>query len=129
MATQVAKSKRRAEWVRRVTRLTDEIVSWAKAQGWSVNRTKKTLTEDPSGEYAVPALHLRTPAGELYVTPVALDVHGTEGRVDVEAWPSLNRVRLIGRPGGWQVMTDSNVPLPGPWNKKAFVDLVGHLQT
>ena len=71
------------------------------------------------------------PEESLYVTPVGLHIIGADGRVDVEAWPSLNRVKLIGvgKPPQWRIMTDSNVPLPGPWGKKAFVTLVGHLQS
>lgn len=111
-----------------MTELMDEIESWARKEKWSVVRTEKRLDEERIGEYTVPALHLRSPGGELYVTPIALDVLGTEGRVDVEAWPSLNRVRLISQPGGWKILTDSNVPLRGPWNRRAFVDLVGDLQ-
>jgi hypothetical protein len=130
MTLQMLDPNRLNDWKRRVLTLMDELAGWGTAAGWSVQRTEKRLNEQRVGEYMLPALHMRTPDGELYVTPVALDVMGADGRVDVEAWPSLNRVRLIGvgTPPSWLIMTDSNVPLRQPWNSQTFVELVKDLQ-
>jgi hypothetical protein len=106
-----------------------EIEEWALAEDWSVQRRRKRLTERSTGAYSVPSLHIRTGDGELFVMPVALNVVGAGGRVDLEAWPSLNRVRLIPDGDDWQIMTDSNVQLRGQWNKKSFVKLVRDLQS
>jgi hypothetical protein len=79
MATKIAKTKRRTTWVRRVSELMHEIESWARQEKWSIHRIEKNLDEESIGSYTVPALHLRSPDGELYVTPVALDVMGADG--------------------------------------------------
>ena len=52
---------------------------------------------------------------------------GADGRVDLEAWPSLNRVRLVPAADQWKFITDSNVPLDSPWGSDAFVRLAKHL--
>lgn len=58
---------------------------------------------------------------------VALHVVGGDGRVDLEGYPTLSRVKLIGTPGGWTIMTDSNVPLRLPWNADTFRQLAEDL--
>ena len=53
---------------------------------------------------------------------------GGDGRVDVEVYPTLSRVRLDGADdGGWVIMTDSNVPLRLPWNGDTFRQLAQDL--
>jgi hypothetical protein len=121
--------ERRNEWVQRVSALADQVQQWAVAEGWSVERSEKNLHEQLLGEYGVPALHMRAPGGELYLKPIALHIVGADGRVDLEAWPTLNRVKLVGREGTWQIVTDSNVPLREPWSRETFVRLVQDLQS
>jgi hypothetical protein len=58
---------------------------------------------------------------------VGLHIVGGDGRVDIEGYPTLNRVKLIGVPGGWTIMTDSNVPLRVPWNAETFHQLARDL--
>jgi hypothetical protein len=119
---------RRDQWISRIKGLIDEIGEWSQSQGWSCARSEITMSEQLFGTYTVPALRVRTNAGqELHVTPIGLHVVGAEGRVDLEAWPSLNRVRLVGRQGGWEIVTDSNVPLREPWNRDTFLRLVQDL--
>ncbi|HET6247764.1 MAG TPA: hypothetical protein VFE47_08710 [Tepidisphaeraceae bacterium] len=66
--------------------------------------------------------------GEGFLTPIALHIVGdADGRVDLEAWPSMNRVRFVGKSGGWEIITDSNVPLRQPWNRETFVQPVRDL--
>lgn len=107
----------RDEWVGRVQSLVDQIVGWAEALGWHVERTDEQLSEKQLGTYTVPAARIRLPGVSgrperaLLVTPIALHVLGGDGRVDLEGYPTLSRVKLIGVPDGWKIMTDSNVPL------------------
>jgi hypothetical protein len=121
-------SQRREEWVRRVNDLTSDVERWALAEGWSAHRHTTRLKERLLGDYTVPTLQIRMPGGELYLKPVALHVVGGDGRVDLEAWPTLNRVKLVGRGGGWQIITDSNVPLHEEWGRDAFVRVANDLQ-
>lgn len=118
---------RRADWLARVETVLEDVQRWSAEQNWSTHRADKTIREDRLGTYLAPTLRIRVPDGEIQVDPVALQVVGADGRIDLEAWPSLNRVKLIGRNGHWEIMTDSNVPLRQPWNHDTFVQLVHDL--
>jgi hypothetical protein len=113
--------RRRATWLQDVERLLTEIEDWCHELNWPAQRERITITEERLGTYDAPQVHARLPGGgELYVTPVALDVIASNGRIDIEAWPSLNRVRLVRRPDAWEIMTDSNVPIRQAWARDTF---------
>jgi len=118
-----------SRWLSAVRKLIEQVEEWAAAEGWSVHRQDKEIHEERLGDYTAPMLRMRSPGGELYLTPIALDILGRgEGRVDLEAWPTLNRVKRIREKDRWKIITDSNVPLRVPWNQKSFVQLVHDLQ-
>jgi hypothetical protein len=119
---------RRDEWVRRINTLADEVAQWAEAEGWPVLRKEKHVKEQRVGEYDAPVLRIRSLEGEVFLTPIALDVMGADGRVDLEAWPTLHRVRLVPEAQSWKIITDSNVPIREPWTRETFVRLVHDLQ-
>lgn len=121
--------ERRQEWISRVRALAEQIVEWSTGAGWRVEREEKTVQEELLGRYDVPVLHIHLPGGELVLNPIGLDVIGANGRVDLEAFPTLARVKLIGSPEGWRIMTDSNVPLRQPWNGHTFVQLADDLMS
>jgi hypothetical protein len=111
----------------RLGRLADEVSQWAEQEQWSVLRGEKKIQERRVGAYVAPTVRIRTPGGEVHVAPIALDVMGADGRVEIEAWPSLNRVRLVPAGESWEIITDSNVRLRKPWNQQTFIELVGDL--
>jgi len=119
--------QRREEWVARVAALAEQIKVWCQSQGWLVEEEQKTIHEDLLGQYFVPELRIAAPGGTLHLNPIALQVVAGNGRVDLEAFPTLSRVKLVGSNGGWKVMTDSNVPLRDPWNQESFVRLAADL--
>jgi hypothetical protein len=118
---------RRQDWIQRATTLIDQISSWAAAEGWHVDREPKNVHEPLLGTYEIPTLTIRLPGGELLVNPVGLHIVGGDGRVDIEATPTLSRVKLIGDNGSWIVMTDSNVPLRITWDAPHFIELAHDL--
>jgi len=118
---------RRDEWLQLLHHLLKQIEDWSIAQGWSVQRQSKQVHDGDLGEYTAPVLIIRGPGGALYVTPIGLNIIGAKGRVDLEAWPTLNRVKLLRRDDQWHIVTDSNVPIRAPWNAETFVQLVGDL--
>jgi hypothetical protein len=121
------KDKQLQAWTQRVQKLVKEIATWARAEGWQIQQGTKTLQESPLGTYDVPTLQIHLPAGDLLVNPIALDVVGADGRVDLEAFPTLNRVKLVGKNGHWRIITDSNVPLSEAWGPELFAQLAKHL--
>jgi hypothetical protein len=118
---------RRQQWIARVEALIAQIEDWAGAEGWATARAEKTVYESSLGNYKVPLLRVRLPAGEIHVAPVALQIVGANGRVDIEAFPALNRVKLIGRDDQWEIYADSNLPLRRPWDQQTFVQLAQDL--
>ena len=118
---------RRQDWIQRVTNLVDQISAWAQAEGWQFQRELKNIHEPLLGSYQVPALTIHLPGGELMINPIGLHIVGGDGRVDIEATPTLSRVKLIGANGNWIVMTDSNVPLRITWDAQHFIELAHDL--
>ena len=115
------------QWRDSVFAMADDTQQWSMQEGWTVDRTDKQVHEELLGDYVVPQLRIRVSDGEVLLNPVGLHVIGADGRVDLEGWPSLNRVKLVRRQGVWEVYTDSNVPLHRPWNKETFVQLAKDL--
>jgi hypothetical protein len=115
--------KRRDDWIARTTSLVEQIAKWSDSEGWKVERATEDVTETLLGTYTVPTASIRLPGGNLVVVPVAHRVAGGDGRVDLEALPTLARVKLIDTSDGWKAYADPNVPLRIPWNRKSFVQL------
>lgn len=87
----------------------------------------KPIAEDHIGQYTAPALFIQTPTGKIHVEPIGCNIVGAEGRVDIESFPSLNRLLLVLVNGEWKIKTDSRVDWPEPWSETAFIRLVDAL--
>jgi hypothetical protein len=116
------------DWLDSMSRLVKEVTTWAELRGWSIHQDQKQIREADLGIYQVPWLRISTPDGEIHLEPIARYVTGeAEGRVDLQAWPSLNRVMLLRSPSGWIIMTDSGVPIREQWNEQTFARLAKDL--
>jgi hypothetical protein len=114
----------RDEWLGAVEALRQQVREWAEQQGWMVNQTEREIEEYDLGTYKVPVLEIDTPQGELVLEPIAQNVLGATGRVDLYAYPTHFRVMLLRRDGpGWVVRTDSGLNWPHPWGQATFVEL------
>ena len=119
--------RERADWISAVRALTDSIHQWAEEQRWTVTWWDKAIEEQHLGKYAVPQLVVTTPHGHLAVEPVARDVLGADGRVDIIAMKTFNRLMLVRAGGRWVVRTESGIEWPADWSKETFLDLVQRL--
>lgn len=118
----------RKEWLQAVRTELRRVREWAEAAGWQVKESREEITEHTLGRYSVPTLEITTDQGQVVFAPVARDVLGARGRIDLSAWPTLYRVMLLRRPdGSWIVRTDSGVNWPRPWGRDAFVELASEL--
>jgi len=113
------------DWVSVVEQLAHQVESWCQQRNWAVSISERRISESAYGEYAVPELMIRSPSGTVYLEPVARDVAGARGRVDLLAWPSLTRMMLIRRGKDWVLQTDSGIDWPEPWGPQAFEKIVG----
>jgi len=123
---------RRDAWLDRVRTLVDQVEEWAKAEHWVPERHQERIQEQFLGEYEAPALRITVPIegvpdGQLLLTPIALQVGGEQGRVDLRAIPTMSRVRLLAGPDGWRMIAGSNIPLRLPWARETFVQLAQDL--
>jgi hypothetical protein len=124
---------RRDEWVKRVTALVEQVRQWSQQAGWSVIVEHEEVEEKLFGSYEAPAARVQLPKGDLperavLVIPIGLQIADGNGRVDLEGYPTLSRVRLVGdERGGWNIWTDSNIPLRQPWNANTFHQLAQDL--
>ncbi|HEY3243437.1 MAG TPA: hypothetical protein VGM03_08800 [Phycisphaerae bacterium] len=118
----------RTAWLTALNGLADDITRWSREQRWLVQREQKEIREERLGTYSAPYLIVQTPQGRFVVDSIGQSVIGASGRVDLYAWPSFHRVRLLLRQAGtWKVRTDSGIDWPKPWNRETFVQLVKDL--
>jgi hypothetical protein len=116
-------NKKLEDWRELVESLMADITKWAQQQGWQVHRDEKLITEENLGEYSVPDLVIRLPEGRISVDVAGRNTIGADGRVDISAFPSLNRMLLVRVGDKWKIKTDSHVSWPREWGKKAFIEL------
>ena len=114
-------------WCELVHALMQDIKTWAGEENWLVSEQEKTLSEDYLGTYTVPELTVKRPSGYLTVEPIGRNIIGAQGRVDICAFPSMNRMVLVRLNDQWCVKTDSYVPWPNSWSKDTFVELAAAL--
>lgn len=120
-----SRARELADWVADVGQLAQEVRAWCETRGWAVSASAKRIEESAYGTYEVPELMIRSPSGPVYLEPVARDVAGARGRVDLLAWPSLTRMMLVRKAKRWVLQTDSGVDWPEPWGEQAFAKVVG----
>lgn len=118
---------KKAEWVKAVEGLAGDVMKWAKARKWEVASLQKELHEEFLGTYWAPTLRIQTENGTLMLDPVARNIVGGEGRVDLLAFPSFNRFLLLRQKDRWVLFTDSMVRWPNPWSKETFLALAKEL--
>ena len=106
-------------WLVRLNDLANQVAGWVEAEpDWSVEWGKTVITEDEVGTYTAPTLTIFTVGGRAVLEPIALLGFGVRGIVELYAWPTLRRVRLLIRDdvAKWEVMTDSGIKLRQPWD-------------
>ena len=124
MAKKIDWKKTREDWQALVEDLMREIAKWAREEGWKVHTEQKRLNEENLGQYAVQDLSIQLPPeGRILVEVVGRNTVGAEGRIDISAFPALNRMLLVRTGNHWKVRTDSGIDWPLPWEKKTFIDL------
>jgi hypothetical protein len=115
---------RMARWVTRVNELAALISEWSRLEGWTVEAGTKRVSEEGIGDVDLPRLEVTMPEGRILFEPIGRTLGGGL-RVDLEGWPTLSRVKIMG--DEWRIVTDSNVPLRVPWNRDSFVQLAHDL--
>ena len=122
----------RDEWLRTIKALQGQISEWVRQEpGWAFEEAEaKEIEEASLGLYRVSVWSILTPEGEVRLDPIARN-YPSRGIVEMYAWPTAHRVRLIQSDNGtsWRVLTDSGIYLHQPWDREHLAllirDLVG----
>jgi hypothetical protein len=127
MATAVAPAATSAaarQWLAAVGKLMSDIERWAKEKDWLTARLEpKSVAERATGTYSVSDLRIRTNSGVLDAAVIGSEISGAEGRVDLVAFPTMDRFMLIRTRGKWVVETDLGFVWPRKWGRATFVEL------
>ena len=120
----------RDDWAQSTQSLAEQVASWAQQEpGWRVDPFSTTsINEAPLGTYTVSVVTIHTPRGRLVLEPIARNYPGT-GIVELYAWPTLFRVRLLrgDLQEDWKIRVDSGFFLHQEWNRENFIQLANDL--
>lgn len=126
MALKNADASLREEWLRAIQDLQNQVKTWAYMEaGWSTEWGEDHKVEEASlGIYTVATMNIYTPNGRLVLEPIARNYPG-RGIVELYAWPTLFRVRLLhtNSEKDWEVRVDSGFTLHQEWNRENFIQL------
>ncbi len=126
------------EWLNAVAQLTRDVSEWSRANKWETTASETEISEEVQDDkgvyddvvdnYIAPVVTIDTGSGRVVLEPIACNVLGARGRVDLYAYPSLFRVMLLRqvdkeRPE-WTIRTDSGIDWPNEWSKDEFYALV-----
>lgn len=133
------------DWVSAYRRLTSTLGEWIRSEpGWTVveqpqrhleisdERIRRSLEAGDALEnpFEAPDLVISTPYGQLMVEVKFSSLLDGKGRIDLYAWTTLNRVRLLLRDpvvDEWEILTDSGIKLRQPWNRETFLTVARDL--
>lgn len=115
------------DWVDQVESLINEISHWCEEKGWTILRSTKQITEEHIGTYEVPCLTIHAPSGRVHIDPMGVNIIGAQGRVDILAYPSLNRLLLVRKDDKWMLFTESRTPWPKEWSEMTFSEVIQSL--
>lgn len=113
-------------WRHIVGEVEGQITSWCEGQGWTVTVSETNIMDvrPQYGFYTIPSLSIETHTldNRLIVEPMPHALDGTS-MIQLYAWPTLYRVRLLYRGGrtDWEILTDSRIPLHEEWSEKTFI--------
>jgi hypothetical protein len=94
----------RYEWLERLGNLVATVKRWAEELDWATKVVQKRIEDAEIGNYKAPALLLQEEAVRLFLEPIARDVPGGEGLVDLYLMPSYDDIAsLYYYNGRWNV--------------------------
>ena len=117
------------QWQEVLQSLADKVTGWAQEVGWTTRVTEAQVLE---GYPYPPTLDIEAPEGhlKLELPPQGSGPDSVQiPRPKLYAWPGLYRVRLKyrGEQSGWEIWTDSGIPIHEEWNSKTFTTVVHDL--
>ena len=97
-------SQRRDQFQSRVTALVEQVRQWVEPHEWVTKPYPKKIRDLDSRVYLVPALFLQKGPTRVLLDPVAYDVPGAEGVVDLYLMPTYDDLAsLYFEEGAWNI--------------------------
>lgn len=97
-------SQQRDHFQHRVAELVESVRAWTAPHDWVAQEYAKKLRDGENQLYSLPALLLQKGPTRVLLDPVAYDVPGTEGVVDLYLMPTYDDMAtLYFTDGVWQV--------------------------
>ena len=104
MSTVMQPEQQLKGWLQQLSKLIDEVETWARDLDWSTRRIEVNLHESAIGKYQAPALLLQHEATKALLEPIARYVPGANGVVDLYIMPAYDDLAsLYLSDDGWSV--------------------------
>jgi hypothetical protein len=99
-----AMSEQRDQFQNRVKALVDQVRQWVEPHGWATKPYMKKMRDVDKQTYLIPALFLQKGTIRVLLDPVAYDVPGAEGVVDLYLMPTYDDLAsLYFEEGAWMI--------------------------
>jgi hypothetical protein len=99
-----AMSKQRDQFHTRVENLVEQVRGWVEPHEWVTKEYPKKMRDVENQVYQIPALFLQKGPIRVLLDPVAYDVPGSEGVVDLYLMPTYDDMAsLYFEEGGWTI--------------------------
>lgn len=97
-------SQQRDRWIGRINALIESVRGWVQNEDWVTKRHPKKMRDAGGDVYEAPSLFLQRGATRLLLDPIAYDVPGSEGVVDLYLMPTYDDTATLSWvDGGWQI--------------------------
>lgn len=97
-------SKQRSQYLKRVKALVKQVTKWAECHDWVTKPYPKKMRDVDQQIFEIPALFLQKGPTRLLLDPVAYDVPGAEGVVDLYLMPTYDDMAsLYFKNGEWEI--------------------------
>lgn len=106
--------------------LVQKMAAWGEPAGWTTSQYTKRMRAPDRSVFEIPALYLQRGPTRLLLDPVAFDVPGTEGVVDLYLMPTYDDIaNLYLRGGRWAIhyAFPSDTTPPAPIDKVESIPL------
>jgi hypothetical protein len=118
----------RDEWIADVDAFLSGVEHWAKTQEWATRRDPEWIEEDGLGRYQVWRLLVHSPEGRVVFKPIAREVAGATGLIDLFVLPSYEPLMLVRHEdGAWTIQPVGRPDSSKPWTESSFLETVREL--
>lgn len=92
------------DWLESLTKLTEDVLTWAEGLDWSCRRIEVNIQDSKAGVYRAPGLVMQKDSVKLRLEPVSGNVVGADGVVDLYVLPAYDDLASLSLKNGvWRL--------------------------